>query len=201
MANLLEALRQHTTDIHQAMHRHPLLEACVAKRLDQQGYRHLLRAFYTPWVAVAPHIATLAIPALKAGLNLRLKALREDLIALGVDIERVDVERVDVKDVELEPVAVQAAEANAPSPIFNTPDQYLGACYVLVGSTLGATTLKECVHHTNSALPLGYLSVTPQQAGWPPLVAHLKAMPAGAHPEVCTAAQQTFQMIYSQLGE
>ena len=179
MLDLLTALRRATDDAHQALHAHPLLVACLADRLDEGGYRRMLQAFYAPWQTFLPRVGAVPLRALQPGLIHRAQALRADLTTLGID-----------------PPTAEEPGHKLPAG----EDALLGACYVLVGSSLGATLLRAHVKAALPTAPHAYFSISPREAGWPLLLAHLRTLAARHHPTALPAANGVFQHIQTALS-
>ena len=179
MENLLNLLRKETTELHHALHQHPVLLACQEGRMDQTAYIHLLKSFYHPWKQLSPHIDSVPIPSLRPKLKLRSAAIQNDLIKLKVDQNFLD--------------------ATTTKKTLNK-ESLLGICYVMIGSSMGAGMLSASIKKSLGDVPVSYLSMTPKEAGWPELVGSLRILDANDYREVGTAALETFKLIQNQLS-
>lgn len=179
MKNLLTRLRQETTELHLALHQHPVLQACQKGTMDRAAYIHLLKAFYSPWKILSPAIATVPIPSLRPKLNFRAKAIQHDLVHLKVD--------------------KKFFESTPPQPRLSK-EELLGICYVMIGSSMGAGMLSASIKASLGNVPVLYLSMTPKEAGWPELVGSLRTLDAKDYADTAIAAVDTFQLIQDQLS-
>ena len=179
MDSLLCALRQTTNTQHERLHNHPILLACQKQQLHLTQYRTLLRAFYAPWKALLPNISRLPLPVLRHQLKERASFLEKDLTQIkGFD----------------------TAIAQAENPQCLTAGECLGVTYVLVGSSLGARTLVECIKTSLPNAPIDYMSHSPKAAGWPQLVGFLQQHNEEQYPGAVKAAQTAFEMIEASLN-
>lgn len=179
MENLLTLLRKETTELHHALHQHPVLQACQKGMMDQNDYLHLLKAFYHPWKQLAPNIDSVPIASLKPKLKLRSAAIQSDLTKLKIDQNFLDATTI-------------KKTLNKGS--------LLGICYVMIGSSMGAGMLSASIKKSLGDVPISYLSMTPKEAGWPELVGSLRALDADDYSEAGTAALETFKLIQDQLN-
>lgn len=177
--SLLSALRRETSQVHHALHRHPLLVACQEQRLDRAGYTRMLAAFWTAWVTLVDGLAFVPVVGLTPRLALRADALRSDLSALGVDTTTLE---------------------SSKSLAIRNQAQALGASYVLVGSSLGARQLCQSVASTLDDAPNAYLSVSPKAAGWPILVSYLRSLRAAGSSDALSMAKASFRSIEIELS-
>lgn len=179
MSNLLEALRQETRDIHTALHENPILKACQENKLSLSEYVHMLTAFYEPWKKIIPSIEHVPIDDLKPLLVHRHQLLYSDLKALNVDEEILAPEE---------------------TPVLNQ-DELLGACYVVIGSSMGATQLSQNVKTALGNQPISYLSMSPKEAGWPLLSGFIKSRDTSDFPETSSYAREVFELIQTELSD
>lgn len=178
MSDLLTALRQETGVIHNALHEHPILIACQEARLNTQEYIHILKAFYAPWLDLIPAVESVPLPALRTCLATRAKALGNDLDDLNIKVH-TPTQRANFTECEL-----------------------LGICYVLVGSSLGATQLRKSIRSAlGPVVPISYMSISPKDAGWPLLAGHLRSLEADQYPKACLAAKNVFECIQMELSK
>lgn len=125
-AGLREALRAATSVVHERLHRHDGLAAVQAGTIDRAAYRQLLirlYGFYRPFEAAAQLAPE------------RTRWLEHDLDALGVSAAERDT----------------LPRCAAIPPRFS-PDQVLGARYVVEGSALGG---RGMARHLDPLLGLG----------------------------------------------
>ncbi len=179
MENLLSKLREETTELHLALHQHPVLQACQEGTMDRAAYIHLLKAFYSPWKLLSPAIDSVPIAALKPKLQFRAKAIHHDLVHLKVD--------------------QKVLKLTNPQKTL-TKEKLLGICYVLIGSSMGAGMLSASIKASLGDVPVSYLSMTPKEAGWPELVGSLRTLEAKDYPTAAGAAVDIFQLIQDQLS-
>ena len=180
MVSLLHALRQATRTQHECLHHHPLLVACQERRLNLAQYGTMLRAFYAPWQYLLPAIDQLPLSEIKPHLIQRASLIENDLAELNIPCTALKKSE-----------KLQCLNA----------DECLGIAYVLLGSSLGATTLVECIKTSLPDAPIRYMSHSPKAAGWPLLVHFLQAQNAEQNPGTVRAAQNTFGMIEAALEE
>ncbi|MBX2809115.1 MAG: biliverdin-producing heme oxygenase [Cellvibrionaceae bacterium] len=180
MSTLLEALRKTTSEQHTAIHHHPLLVSCQKQRLNKKQYSHLLKAFYTPWMMLLSAIDKVPVAALKPRLVQRAQALENDLANLSISI---------------------SATHTRTKPLIMTERECLGACYVLVGSSLGANILVDSIKASLPTAPISYFSCSPKEAGWPILASHLGSLTPQRRDDACVAAHYFFQIVYAELSE
>ncbi len=179
MQNLLTALRHETSHIHNALHDHPVLKSCIEGMMNKEEYKHLLKAFYSPWKLVLPEISRVPIESLKPPLERRGQAIYNDLMQLEADPRPKHILRPN-------------AEIDQ--------GRLLGMCYVLIGSSMGAQDLVLSIKESVSDVPTSYLSISPKEAGWPILVSKLKELKDTDYPNACEEAVKTFKSIYENLS-
>jgi len=178
MHSILNELRQETKDIHLELHKNPILERCQKNKLDLSDYVQMLLAFYQPWKKLMNSLDDVPIADLKPILVKRHQLLYNDLIALSVD-ER--------------PLAPEKSEKSSPG-------QLLGMCYVVIGSSMGATQLSQNVKETLGNQPVSYLSMSPKEAGWPLLSKFLSSNETSDYPKASTSARKTFELVETYLS-
>lgn len=178
MESLLDTLRHETTEIHQTLHKNPILKACQEGTINKRQYIHLLKAFHQPWAILSPAIQAVPIVSLRPKLHLRIQAIQTDLKQLNIH--------------------ENGATLTAQQDVY-TESKLLGMCYVLIGSSMGASILSKNVTTSLSDVPVSYLSMTPKEAGWPELVTTLRNLDSSKYAAASTAAIDTFKLIHTNL--
>ena len=180
MKSLLDAMREETTQLHRALHVHPLLLSCQKGTMNKEEYRHLLAAFYSPWKLLIPAIDLVPIRSLIPKLHHRAQAIHDDLDKLHVD-------QVILDSRSLNTIPGQA--------------EILGMCYVLIGSSMGASMLSTKIKETLHDVPVSYLSMTPKEAGWPELLGELRSIDALDYADATKSACDTFELMGKELSK
>ncbi len=180
MRNLLDMMRQETTELHHALHEHPLLMSCQQGTMNKAEYVHLVSSFYKPWQLLIPSIDQVPINSLVPKLHARANAIRDDLNFLHVEKSIVEIGI---------PVSTLSK------------DKLLGMCYVLIGSSLGASMLCAKIKDTLGDVPMSYLSMSPKEAGWPELVGALRSLDVEKFASAPAAACDTFALIGKELSK
>ena len=175
---LLNALRTETSEVHTALHLHPIMLACQEKRITLSEYHHMLRAFQAPWLMLSSCISEFPIQNLKAFLKTRADTLNND-------IEQLETET--------------APNTTKTTHLSSSQDSLLGIAYVLVGSSMGASLLRKCLHAALPDAPMRYMSMTAQESGWPLLATELGELETHTFPGACKAASDTFAFVNQQL--
>ncbi|WGF89387.1 biliverdin-producing heme oxygenase [Marinivivus vitaminiproducens] len=141
-------LRRHTVRHHEALHRHRLLADALRERSDRPCYRTLLAAFYgfhdafehiLRHAVELPSIGALALPPLG-----RAALLAADLVDL--DLDRQALERLP------RPSRLPSIDGVA---------AYLGATYVLDGSTIGGRVVARMQAGHGPARPVRFFAGDP----------------------------------------
>lgn len=120
---LAPRLRHACRSVHARLHHHPLLAPLLGTGVTRAAYGRVLRAYHAfyAWIEAAlVDYETRATPAFRYSPRLKLPQLAADLAALGLAC----------------PPALEA-----PPPALASDAEYLGACYVLEGSTLGGRVI------------------------------------------------------------
>lgn len=179
MQNLLVALRAGTKGIHSALHENKILKRCQENQLVLSEYVGMLLAFYQPWKKLMASIELIPVDNLSPLLIRRHKLLYDDLIALGVDEKELAIYKK-------EPVSL---------------DDLLGMCYVVIGSSMGASLLSQNIKTSLGNQPVSYLSMSPKQAGWPLLSSYLSSQESIDYPKASETAEETFKLIEAYLSK
>jgi len=180
MSNLLETLRKETRDLHNSIHEHPILLACQESCLNINEYSNMLKAFYLPWQTLLPAVKKVPIDSLQTCLFKRAEAIQSDLKSLNINPNKLEN-----SDVLLNP----------------SEDELIGICYVLVGSSMGASILQKKIRKNLKTVPISYLSLSPRESGWPILSSYLKTLVSHDYPKAAYAAQNVFRMIHKELSK
>ncbi|CRM30511.1 Heme oxygenase [Pseudomonas sp. 31 R 17] len=178
---LLEALRTGTALLHTALEKRlPFF----SDRLDAQGYRHLLQAyfgFYQPMEA-ALYGSGLIPEGLDTAVRVKTPTLVSDLHALGLADQAIDTL----------PHCTQL-------PTLDTPAACLGALYVLEGATLGGQVLRREMAQrlgVNADNGGAFLDIYGVETGrrWKDFLVYLGDQPLDAPAKQCAvnAARSTF---------
>lgn len=181
LADLAQALRTATRDLHHVVDHHPLLAPLVRDGLTRQQYGQALRVLL--WL-YEPLQASLAVGIAKfaGGYDLadRVSWLRSDLAFLGI------------------PADMPPGAWTAPAPI--RPAELAGMLYVVEGSTLGGQVIARQL-----AASLGVGAVTgatfftgwgdETAARWQAFLAHAANLANGNTAEACAAAVGLFEAL------
>lgn len=154
--------------------------AYTTRQFTQQHYIAMLRAFLFVWERVNTDIDWQNANSLKPCVEARREALRGDLRSL---------------------VGIDDTSQNSFSTKFNEYEYALGYCYVLIGSSLGATQLLKDVQACLPDVSVNYLQFSPKQAGWFVCRDLLETNSIKKRNQICTAAQQAFTLINEKLTE
>ncbi|MBM5573711.1 biliverdin-producing heme oxygenase [Deefgea sp. CFH1-16] len=180
---ILEQLKLKTRKQHSRLHQHPLLKGITQSGYSLARYIQLLKAYYEIYSAIETVLLQ-----------------RQSQFNLDFDYQaryKLPWLQADLKDLESPPTMSHPTLANETSGIITTPEQWLGAAYVLEGSTLGARVISACLQKT--------LRISPQFAGhffnayglntskyWLEYQNFLASHPIVATTEITAAASQTF---------
>ena len=179
MPNLLAALREKTKDTHSSLHKNPVLKRCQEEQLDLSTYNQMLLAFYQPWKKLIPKVEQVPINNLKPLLVQRHRLLHNDLTALNTGEENLVLDNTESF----------------------THGELLGMCYVVIGSSMGATLLSQNAQATLGLQPTSYLSMSPKDAGWPILSAFLREKESKDYPKATESASEAFRLIETHLSD
>ncbi|MDE1460809.1 biliverdin-producing heme oxygenase [Spartinivicinus poritis] len=125
---ILILLRQATHDIHQRLHKHPLLQPLVQQSLTKQHYILLLQAFERFYQSVEKRTSS---NTLYDDFQPNSNTITHDLITLGAQINPINEQPV---------IVIEKSES-----------AILGMLYVLEGSKLGGQLIAQNIKNT-----LGY---------------------------------------------
>jgi heme oxygenase len=183
MKNLLDVLRNETSDIHERLHEHPFMLKCLSTGLNAIEYNQLLQVFEAPFTTLVNKIKLVEPANLRPILVIRHNLLLSDLKELDPSYQ-------------VNQQINQIAEDNLE---FNSAMEVLGSTYALVGSSLGAQQLRTAVTAALDNPPVSYLSQSPIASGWPQLAKYLRAQTYTQKPGVTQGAVKVFEYIANNL--
>ncbi|MFK7988288.1 MAG: biliverdin-producing heme oxygenase [Sandaracinaceae bacterium] len=175
--SLLDALRAATARPHERLHQHQFMQELEGAGLNRPRYRTLLRAFLHPWQRLERHLEDAAHAGpWRALIQVRATDIEADLAALGSPTRAGQNPRVHMHD-----------------------DAALGAAYALVGSSMGAPSLRAAVVRAEPDASTRFLGLSPREAGWPALARYLRSTTTEDPATVCDGARDVFQSIHAAL--
>ncbi|WP_288841887.1 biliverdin-producing heme oxygenase [uncultured Deefgea sp.] len=182
---ILEQLKLKTRQQHARLHQHPLLKGITQSEYSLARYIQLLKAYYEIYSAIETVLLQ-----------------RQSQFKLDFDYHaryKLPWLYADLTDLKSSPGMIHPTLAKETAGFITTPEQWLGAAYVLEGSTLGASVISTCLQKS--------LRISPQYAGrffnayglntskyWHEYQIFLANQPMVATTKITDAASQTFDL-------
>ncbi len=152
MSDLLSRLRSATRDQHQRLHEHPFITGILEGSIDQESYALFLSAFSIPWQRLETTMTRAKAPLVGRILS-QVVPRSGDLVADLRAMQRL----------EDQPRSETISELAA-----------VGYAYCLVGSSMGARTLRKIFRGQLPSAPMRYLEPPLQGERWSELAKELR---------------------------
>lgn len=182
MHTILTTLREQTAAIHHRLDQSPITGKLMSNEVAPADFWNYLQAFYALHAFVEPLIYPLAAQQIRGiEQNMRIEALKRDLLRYP-QFERVEMSLEGCDFPEL------------------TPQNALGALYVLEGSRLGGRMIsKHLKKHFGKEWNSDFLDETPI-VSWKSILHHLEQLPENLWEDTSVAAVGMFNFVEQALN-